>query len=167
MVNTLHLTHSSGDSMLRNGKDRIWWPGIRQALHLKYEKCKECALFRISQQRPPNECSFKDLFENFFPNSLLQADFAEYQGQDYLILVDIQSGYGRVFKTKNKTTSEAVKGVRAWVSTYGRFQQLRVDAGPAFRESFIEELKKLGIPRLIRLRATRTRRDSLEPSRIC
>ena len=85
------------------------------------------------------------MFENFFPNTLLQADFAEYQGQDYLILVDIQSGFGKVFKTKNKSTSEAVKAVRAWVGMYGRFQQLRVDAGPAFRESFIGELKKLGI----------------------
>ena len=52
MVDTLHLTHASGDSMLMNAKDRVWWPGIRQSLHQKYETCKECALYRVSQQRP-------------------------------------------------------------------------------------------------------------------
>ena len=145
MVDTLHLTHASGDSMLANAKDRVWWPGIRQALHQRYDTCKDCALFRVSQQRPANEVSFRDLFDNYFPNTLLQADFAEFQNQDYLILVCVQSGFGKVFKTKNKTTSEAVKAVRAWVGMYGRPQRLRVDAGPAFRECFIEELKKMGI----------------------
>ena len=145
MISTLHLTHASGDSMLANAKDRVWWPGIGQALHQKYSSCKECGLFRISQQRPSNECSFKDLFQNYYSNTLFQADFAEFQNQDYMVIVCVQSGYGRVFKTRNKTTSEAVKAIRAWVAMYGRPTQLRVDAGPAFREGFIEELKKLGI----------------------
>ena len=131
--------------MLMNAKDRVWWPGIRQSLHQKYESCKECALYRVSQQRPTNEASFKNLFENYYPNNLLQADFAEYQNQDFLVIVCVQSGFGKVFKTRNKTTLEAVKAIRTWVGMYGRPQRLRVDAGPAFREGFIEELKKLGI----------------------
>merc|ERR1711905_4521 len=69
MVATLHLTHASADSMLLNAKDRVWWPGIRAALHKKYSECKECSMFRISQTRPSNECSFKDLFQNFYPNT--------------------------------------------------------------------------------------------------
>ena len=60
LVDTLHLTHASADSMLMNAKDRVWWPGIRAALHQKYSECKECSLFRISQTRPSNECSFKE-----------------------------------------------------------------------------------------------------------
>ena len=120
MVDTLHLTHASGDSMLMNAKDRVWWPGIRQSLHQKYETCKECALYRVSQQRPTNEASFKNLFENFYPNNLLQADFAEYQNQDFLVIVCVQSGFGKVFKTRNKTTSEAIKAIRTWVGMYGR-----------------------------------------------
>ena len=102
MVDTLHLTHASGDSMLMNAKDRVWWPGIRQSLHQKYETCKECALYRVSQQRPTNEASFKNLFENYYPNNLLQADFAEYQNQDFLVIVCVQSGFGKVFKTRDR-----------------------------------------------------------------
>ena len=107
----------------------MWWPGIRAALHKKYSECKECSLFRISQTRPSNECSFKDLFQNFYPNTILQTDFAEYQGQNYMVIVDIQSGYGRVFKTRNKTTAEAVRAVRQWINMYGRPTQIRCDAG--------------------------------------
>jgi hypothetical protein len=61
MVDTLHLTHASAESMLMNAKDRVWWPGIRASLHSKYNSCKECSLFRISQQRPTNEVSQKGL----------------------------------------------------------------------------------------------------------
>ena len=102
-------------------------------------------MFRISQTRPSNECSFRDLFQNFYPNTILQTDFAEFQGQNFMVIVDIQSGYGRVFKTRNKTTSAAVTAVRQWVNMYGRPTQIRCDAGPAYREGFIADMKKLGI----------------------
>ena len=137
LVDTLHLTHASSDSMLLNAKDRVWWPGIRQSLHQKYESCKECALHRVSQMRPSNEASFKDLFDNYYPNTHLHADFAQYGDQDFLVIVCMLSGFGKVFKTKNKTTSEAIKAIRTWVGMYGRPKRLRVDAGPAFREGFI------------------------------
>ena len=95
--------------------------------------------------RPSNEASFLTLFQNYYPNTFLQCDFAEYQGKDFLVVVCQQSGFGKVFKTRNKTSSEAIKAIRNWVSMYGRPTQLRVDAGPAFREGFIEELRKMGI----------------------
>ena len=145
LVNTLHLTHASAVSMLLNAKDRVWWPGLRAALHKKYAECKECSMFRISQTRPSNECSFKDLFMNYYPNTILQTDFCEYQGQNFMVIVDIQSGYGRVFKTPNKTTSSVVTTVRQWINMYGRPTQIRCDAGPSYREGFISDMKKLGI----------------------
>ena len=67
MVDTLHLTHAADQSMLESAKNRIYWPGLRKQLHVKYQTCKECSYNRISQTRPANECSQSNLFENFFP----------------------------------------------------------------------------------------------------
>ena len=75
MVDVLHLTHAADQSMVQSAKDRIYWPGLRKMLHAKYQTCKECAYNRISQTRPANEVSQSKLFDNFFPNSFLQADF--------------------------------------------------------------------------------------------
>ena len=102
-------------------------------------------MFRISQTRPSNECSFKNLFDNYYPNTILQTDFCEFQGQNFMVVVDIQSGYGRVFKTRNKTTQAAVTAIKQWVNMYGRPNQIRCDAGPSYRDGFISEMKKIGI----------------------
>ena len=83
-------------------------------------------------------CVLADLFENYFPNSFVQADFLEFSWQDCMTMVDTLTGngYGRVFITKNKSTEEALKVVRGWIALYGRPLEIRVDLGPAFRNSF-------------------------------
>ena len=43
MVDTLHLTHAADQSMLESAKNRIYWPGLRKQLHVKYQTCKECS----------------------------------------------------------------------------------------------------------------------------
>ena len=106
--------------MLACTKGRVYWPAMRQQLHELYNNCQECSLHKISKSRPPNECSQNNLFENYYPNSFLQADFLEFSGQDYMTMVDTLTGYGRVFITKNKTTEEALKVVRGWTALYGR-----------------------------------------------
>ena len=55
------------------------------------------------------------------------------------------TGYGRVFACKDKSTNEAVKIIRQWVALYGRCLEVRSDSGPGFRETFKEELEKMGI----------------------
>ena len=69
----------------------------------------------------------------------------EFSGQDYMTMVDTLTGYGRVFITKNKSTEEALKVVRGWIALYGRALEIRVDSGPAFRNSFAEGLAGMGI----------------------
>ena len=145
MVDTLHLTHAADQSMLESAKDRIYWPGLRKQLHVKYQTCKECSYNRISQTRPANECSQSNLFENFFPNSYLQADFLQFNDTDIMVVVDTLTGFGKAYKTRNKTTEEAIKVMRSWIAQWGRPLELTVDAGPAYRERFCEELLKLGV----------------------
>ena len=55
------------------------------------------------------------------------------------------TGYGRVFMYKGKTTQEALRVIRQWVALYGRCLELRTDSGPAFRTSFGEGVKAMGI----------------------
>ena len=99
MMNTLHLTHGAPESMLACTKDRVYWPNMRKHVHLRYQECKECGMFRISKTRPSNH----------FSNSFLQADFLEYDGSDYMLVVCTLTGYGRAYMTRNKGTEEAIR----------------------------------------------------------
>ena len=122
--------------MIANTKGRVYWPDMRKQIHELYSSCVECSLHKISKTRPPNECSQSDLFQNFFPNSFLQADYFEFQGGDYMTIVDTLTGYGRVFICRGKTTDEALRVIRQWTALYGRCLEIRTDSGPAFRSNF-------------------------------
>ena len=62
-----------------------------------------------------------------------------------MTVVCVLTGYGRVFACKDKSTDEALKVIRQWVSLYGRCLEVRSDSGPGFRETFREGLEKMGI----------------------
>ena len=102
ILKTLHLTHSAPDSMLACRKGRVYWPAMRQQLHKLYNNCQECSLHKISKSRPPNECSQSNLFENYYPNSFLQADFLEFLGQNYMTMVDTLTGYEKCSSPKTR-----------------------------------------------------------------
>ena len=93
MMNTLHLTHRAPESMLACANDRVYWPSMCKHLNQKYQTCKECSMLRISKTRPSNEVSQRDLFANFYPNSYLQADSLEQDGQDFMLIVCTFTGY--------------------------------------------------------------------------
>ena len=131
--------------MIQNTKGRIYWPEMRKQIHQVYTSCVECSLHKISKSRPPNECSQADLYQNFFPNSFLQADYFDFRGGAYMTVVCVLTGYGRVFTCKDKSTEEALRVIRQWVALYGRCLEVRTDSGPAFRSAFQEGLKTMGI----------------------
>ena len=112
ILRTLHLCHHAPGLMIENTKGRIYWPEMRKQIHQVYVNCVECSLHKISKSRPPNECSQTDLFQNFFPNSFLQADYFDFRGGDYMTVVCTLTGYGRVFICKGKTTEEALRVIR-------------------------------------------------------
>ena len=145
ILRTLHLAHHAPRSMIQNTKGRIYWPQMRAQIHQVYTSCVECSLHKISKTRPPNEASQADLFENFYPNSYIQCDYFDFRGKPYMTVVCVLTGYGRVFACKDKSTDEALKVIRQWVSLYGRCLEVRTDSGPGFRETFREGLKKMGI----------------------
>ena len=141
ILRTLHLCHHAPGSMIQNTKGRIYWPEMRKQIHQVYTSCVECSLHKISKTRPPNECSQEDLYQNFFPNSYIQADFFDFRGGAYMTVVCVLTGYGRVFTCKDKSTEEALRVIRQWVALYGRCLEVRTDSGPGFRSAFQEGLK--------------------------
>ena len=102
-------------------------------------------MFRISKTRPANEVTQRDLFDNFYPNSYLQGDFLEYNGQDFMLIVCTLTGYGQIYITRKKGKEEANPVMKSWIAQYGRPLSLRLDSGLAFRDQFSETIAKMGV----------------------
>ena len=92
-----------------------------------------------------NEVGLADAFAHFFPGEEVNVDFAEKGSRNFMVVVDILTGFMQVYETKDKTSMTAVKVLREWSASFGRPYRVRCDSGPGYRQTFIEEMGKLGV----------------------
>ena len=136
LLSTLHFTHYSWETMLKQAQGRIFWPGLRGDLKAKYENCAECQRNKNSKAQAHNKVSQKNMFDNFLPGQRVQVNFAIKGQQNYMSMVCALTGFIKVFKTPNQSTKEAIKCIREWAALYGMPYTIKVDSGPAFRVAF-------------------------------
>ena len=72
-------------------------------------------------------------------------DFLQYNGEDFLSIVDVLTGFITCFKTKNKSSLEAIRCVREWVARWGGPFTTKADYGPGFRQTCKDGLQGMGI----------------------
>ena len=87
MLSTLHFTHYSWETMLKQAQGRIFWPGLRNDLKAKNENGPECQRIKNSKAQAPNEVSQKNMFHNFLPGQHVQVDFAIKGQQNYMSMI--------------------------------------------------------------------------------
>ena len=136
VINTLHLTFSATNTMVLQTKSRLFWPGIRSDLDTFHNQCQECAWNRNSKPQKKNEIDISSLFENFFPGNRVHIDFGQKGNENYLVMVCQMSRFMQVYRTRNKSTEEALLKLREWSSSFGFSMTLVADSGQSFRNRF-------------------------------
>ena len=66
---------------------------MKEQLQKCYETCEACTVHRNSRPQKSNEISMGNLFNNFYPNQRVQVDFCEKGADNYLVMVDVMSGF--------------------------------------------------------------------------
>ena len=94
---------------------------------------------------PKTEVDYTDVFLNYFPGQMVEMDYLEYHGDDYLSIVDVLTGFITCFKTKKKALLEAIRCVRGWTARWGRPFSAKAYYGPGFCKTCKEGLRELGI----------------------
>ena len=82
---------------------------------------------------------------NLFPGPTIHLDFCEFGGKDYILLVDRMTGYIGAEQTPNQGTDSALNAVKNWSTLFGFPYRIISDSGGAFRKTFKEKLKLLGV----------------------
>ena len=116
MLSTLHCTHNSHETMMKQAQGKIVLPGMRGDLKAKYENCRECQRNKNSKAQANNEVSQKNMFDNFMPGQQVQVDFPVKGCQNYMSMVCALTGFIKVFKTANQSTKEAIRCIREWAT---------------------------------------------------
>ena len=83
------------------------------------------------------------------PPKEIRIDFMSYGTQSVLVIKDRQTGYIAAKLCKDKSTKFAVEALRIWFYTYGFCSILRSDGGPCFKDTFINEMDKLGVKHVL------------------
>ena len=96
ILSTLHLDHTSDENMIRQTKGNIFWPKMHADLKKTYIECTQCTENRISKPQKDNENSFRNIFENFFPNQMIENYFAQKGAQDYIVVACSLTGFLQV-----------------------------------------------------------------------
>ena len=60
-------------------------------------------------------------------------------------MVDVMSGFFKIYKVKSKSAEQAILKVREWSACWGSLFEILADSRPGFRNTFEEEAAKLGI----------------------
>ena len=81
-----------------------------------------------------------NLFENYFPESRVQIDYAKKGNDNFLVLCCQISRFIQVYKTRNKSTEQALLKLR--VECELLFPLLPLTA---IRNNFVEECSKMGV----------------------
>ena len=89
---------------------------MRQRLIERYNKCQAYTQFRISRMSPKTEVDYSNVSLNYFPGQMVEMDYLEYHGDDYLSIVDVLTGFITCFKTKNKSPQEAIRCMHEWTA---------------------------------------------------
>ena len=94
---------------------------------------------------------------NTIPPDLLQMspaeeigiDFMSYGTQSILIIKDRQTGYIAAKLCRDNKTKSALEALKMWLYSYGFSSTVRSNGGPCFKETFTNELDKLGVKHIL------------------
>ena len=90
--------------------------------------CDKCLTYSASKPRAADIATVADR-----PFERISMDYAEFQKQYYLVIVDCYSRLPMVVRTRGMTTAHVLPAFLDWIRSYGKPTHVRTDGGPCFR----------------------------------
>ena len=145
IIDLAHENHGCVKTCLNQLKGRVFWPLMRRDLEEKVANCIGCRENAISLHAKENEVFFGKSIFNGVPGETVHADYAVYNGVNFLMITCKVTGFIFARVTKNQTCAEAVRVIREFCQTYSFITKIITDGGPSFRNQFSQEMKGMHI----------------------
>ena len=126
VLSALHAAHQGVSSMISRAEVSVFWPGITSAIQQRVT-CNQCNRMAPSQPSAPP----MPLISPDYPFQCLCADYFQYKGRSYLVVVDRYSNWPIVERSA-KGSSGLISCLRRIFVTFGIPDELASDGGPEF-----------------------------------
>ena len=138
-VQQLHKGHPGADATKRRARDTVYWPSMAVDIDSAIASCQPCNSVKPHQRKEPLLIHpVPDL-----PWSLVSADIFDWNGMQYLILVDSYSGWFEMNTLRDLSAKTVIKKMKVHFAVHGIPSKLLTDNGPQFAsrefESFANE----------------------------
>ena len=140
ILDDLHVAHSGEVKTYANARQLYYWPNMKRDISNLVSTCQECVTHLPSKPKTPLQQTTASR-----PFEAMSADLAQYEGQNYLVVVDRYSGWISAARLNNLTTSAVTNIMTDWYCDFGWPLFLRTDGGGQFRSEFIAWCVEHGI----------------------
>jgi hypothetical protein len=127
VLQVLHSAHQGVTSMLARAESSIFWPGITPAIKEIRARCSDCNRIAPSQPSAPPMPPTTPAY----PFQCLCADYFNYKGFNYLVVVDRYSNWPIVERASDGSQG-LISCLRRIFVTFGIPDELASDGGPEF-----------------------------------
>lgn len=139
LLEELHVGHQGIVKMKSLARLHFWWPKLDQQIE---EQVRRCELCQSNQEAPPKLSHISWAWPDR-PWVRVHIDFAQFQGDYYLVMVDAHSKWPEVIMMRNGTTAEkTIEAMRAVFSRLGLCEQIVADNGPPFPSKELQSFLK-------------------------
>ena len=131
VLTELHAGHRGIEGIKARARLVVYWPGIDNMIEQKCRSCSECEKDRPSQAAEPQ--IHLPVPTHYFEN--ISADFAEVDGQPFLVTTDWRSGWFTTVKVSSTNSKSTIQILRDFFADTRVPSILFTDNGPPFNSA--------------------------------
>ena len=145
LLQELHYTHPVMVKMKLLARSYMWWPRMDGNIEEIVRSCKECAAQRgLPPVAPLHSWSWANQ-----SMKRLHIDFAEVEGFQVLVIIDVHSKWIEAVPLRSATTATTIQALKTFFSNFGLPGEIVSDNGSQFTaQQFQEFCKSNGIKTL-------------------
>ena len=137
VLNTLHSAHQGVTSMMARAEATVFWPGMTSAINDMRARCNDCNRMSPSQPSAPPVAPTPPSY----PFQCICADYFDYAGTHYLVMVDRYSNWPIVERGQGGAQG-LITALRRVFVTFGICEELSSDGGTEFTASATQKFLK-------------------------
>lgn len=126
ILDMLHDGHLGTNKCRERARRTVYWPGLNNDIMVRVSSCSNCAMFANKQTREP-------LISHEVPKLpwyTVAMDILEFNGDNFLVVVDCMSHFPELRLIKRKTTVDVVMALKSIFSIHGIPMSILADNMP-------------------------------------
>lgn len=126
ILEQLHRGHLGIEKSKRRARQSLFWMNMNADIERKIKLCDTCQKFQNKNQKEP-------MISHDVPNNVWEkigVDIFEFEGKDYLILVDYFSKYPEICRLDGKSAGNVIKAMKPIFARHGIPMEIIADNNP-------------------------------------